>query len=140
MIYDISKVNIGKINFNEISLKEDKVEKESKYPNFPKIGEMVVEVYNLEGNNIPHFHINGQGKSICIQIYDNRYFKHGKHKDTFTNSKQEKYLDSWLRQRNSKYNNGKSNWEIIRDMWESFTKFRLDIPQPDYTTIKPYKG
>lgn len=87
MIYDISKVNIGKINFNEISLKEDKVEKESKYPNFPKIGEMVVEVYNLEGNNIPHFHINGQGKSICIQIYDNRYFKHGKHKDTFTNSK-----------------------------------------------------
>ena len=140
---------IGTIDFMEI-ITEQKVEDNKLFPVFKNSfkGKCVIEVYGKEGSNMPHFHITSVDKkfSCCICIFDNRFFNHGKHKGLL-HKKDWKILDEWMRQKNSKYPNI-TNWEYTKQIWEDYNDktyknndVELDYDnQPDYTTIKSYKG
>lgn len=55
-------------------------------------------IYPKDGVNIPHFHMIN--KSIyfdaCIQLFENKYFDHGPHASTISDSKTRKLLNKWL--------------------------------------------
>lgn len=140
---------IGTIDFGEDLINEVNVEEKNRFPQFKKSfsGKCTIEVYGKEGEHMPHFHIIATDKSFecCICIFDNRFFNHGKHQDILAR-KDWKVLDDWMRKDNNKYmKNGGNNWESIVKVWkllnDSNNKIDSDKTiQPDYTTIKPYKG
>lgn len=138
-------------NYIEI-LMEVNVTTASLMPYIKDIGKCFIEVFSDEGNNIPHFHIrneaevnNGSEKDrfhTCLYIFDNRYFTHKGKMDTFK-KKQMEELNDWLKKPNKRY--GKiTNWEAIRKIWidlyDNGKYANYSGTQPDYTTIKPYKG
>ena len=140
---------IGTIDFGENLLNEVNVEDKNKFPRFKKSfsGKCTIEVYGSEGEYMPHFHIISNDKSFecCICIFDNRFFNHGKHQGILAR-KDWKILDEWMSKDNSRFKdkyNVKSNWDAIVSMWKQLNGENINIKtieQPDYTTIKPYKG
>ena len=135
---------VGEIYFSTDYLNEVNIGDKKAFPNFKNSfnGKCTIEVFGDEGEYIPHFHIKSIDRkfSCCIYIFDNRFFEHGKNNDTL-NKKDWKILDTWLRNINTKYQD-KTNWETIVMIWDSiyYTDYsNKDTPQPDYTTIKPYK-
>lgn len=139
---------VGTIDFLEL-IYEQNIDSPKLFPTFKNSfkGKCVIEVYGREGNSIPHFHITSTDNlfSCCICLFENKFFVHGKHRDTL-NKKDWKVLDTWLRQTNSK-DNTKTNWEYAKFIWiqQNSDNYRLnrktinDYEQPDYTIIKPYK-
>lgn len=134
---------IGELDFDILLINEVNIDKNKYFPTFPNSfkGKCYIEIYGFEGENIPHFHITSvDGKfSCCIQLFDNRFFTHGKHLDTLHKKDWEK-LDSWLRLKNH-INNDLTNWEYAKSIWMDLyntEKYKSKI-QPDYTTIESYK-
>lgn len=132
---------VGEIDLEAIN--EIKITPNKYSPAFPNSfnGKCIIEVYGNEGENIPHFHITSIDKkfSCCVQLFDNRFFTHGKH-TSILHKKDWEVLDSWLRLSNSK-NLDNTNWEYAKFIWTRLYKrdeFK-DKEQPDYTMIKPYK-
>ena len=79
------------------------------------VGTMFIEVYNKEGQHIPHFHFFIKDKKIngCLQIFKPEYFIHGRHKSTLTN-KQLKQMYDYLKGYTFKT---ASNWQRIVYAW-----------------------
>ena len=130
---------IGIIEFEDITL-----EQIVGLPNLKKMGKCEVHVYSNEGP-VPHFHLkSNNGNEICICIFDNRYFTHGKYTGTLS-SIQRKQLNDWLNQP-LKFDPRINNWESIRITWFQsnntpdylFKKYN-SIKQPDYSDIVGYK-
>ena len=116
-----------------------------------KIGKVKINVYANEGP-VPHFHIEGDGFSCCVCIFDNMYFDHGIHTDTL-NKSQCKQLDEFMRDK-SEIDPIHTNWEMCKIAWEMnnissndniniVNRYRMMYgdrkQQPDYTDIKGYK-
>lgn len=127
-----------------IVFKEDILEQIISKSKLKKLGECEIHVYPNEGP-IPHFHLkNNDGFETCICIFSNRYFIHGKYRDTLT-SAQLKQLDEWL---SSNFDPISTNWYMIRSSWEilnemyknrsSYIKYKNIYKKPDYTTIVGY--
>lgn len=144
MIYYINGGTIGTIELNFNILNEERTVGKNEFPKSVK-KECTILVNGIEGDHIPHLHIEGEDFSCCIQLFDNRFFTHGIHKDKLHKSDW-KIFDKWMRQPNKKYRD-KSNWEIAVKFWNDANgkgylnnKVPLKIDeQPDYTTILPYK-
>lgn len=142
MVFELDRFyRIGTI-FLTNTLDESKISSES--PNFKSInGKCFVDVYSKEGDYIPHFHITSADKkfSCCIELFRNRFFQHGKHKDVLI-KKDWKVLDKWMRSANLGHKNF-SNWDIARSMWDTFNgkKYKdnnniIDFEnQPDYSKM-----
>lgn len=136
---------IGEIEL-PTSINEARVDDNYHSPIFPRSfkGKCKIEIFSREGENIPHFHITAINNkfSCCVQLFDNRFFVHGKHRDTLSKSDW-KLLDLWLRDPNFK-NISISNWNRAVELWSGAYRdvsLKFDTEnQPDYTTIKPYKG
>ena len=144
---DYNKLCIGSIDDFEISINEVSIGSRS----FSKIGKVKINVYEKEGP-VPHFHIEGDGFSCCVCIFDNMYFDHGIHTDTL-NKSQCKQLDEFMRER-SELDLTRTNWELCKLFWEAsnvyfndniamINRYRMMYgdrkQQPDYTDIKGYK-
>lgn len=131
---------IGTIEFKDVTL-----EQIVGSPNLKKMGSTKIHVYGGEGKNIPHFHlISNNGNEICVCIFDNRYFTHGKYTGTLS-SVQRKQLNDWLNE-HSIFAPSIDNWEMIRAIWfqsnetpEYISKKFMRIKQPDYSNIVGYK-
>lgn len=115
--------------------------------NFSQSPQFRVEIHNGDEGPIPHFHVstkkNSGGKEIdtCIEIGDNRYFRHGIHKDTITDGKIRKQLNMFLSQKPTQLAGlkFKTNWLWIKYLWNK-CDFILKVTaatQPDYSYIKP---
>ena len=111
------------------------------YPRFKRINKCKVRVCWNEGSNIPHFHITGENIDCCIQIYDNRYFEHGNHTGTLKSNSNCQVLNLWL---NGKYKNNTNinRWNAISNLWIQLNGIpdNIEMFQPNYDEIKPYKG
>lgn len=105
--------------------------------------EYKIEVFPDDKGSIPHFHITNKNKNFdtCIEICDNRYFRHGAHKDSLTSIRDRKLLQKFLLDRpvsKKGYHYG-TNWKYIVAMWnqcERSIKVPSNQKMPDYTTIK----
>ena len=107
-----------------------------------------VAVHTIEGDNIPHFHLERKNRKIsdtCVRLDTNEFFTHGNKEDMLNNSDCLE-LDRWLRLGNLKYpisdDNTKflTNWQVLATMWNSRLTGMLDLnDQPDYSVIRPYK-
>ena len=143
---EYNRLCAGTIDNFEISINETNIERLS----LNKIGYVRINVYEKEGP-VPHFHIEGDGFSCCVCIFDNMYFDHGIHTDTL-NKSQCKQLDEFMREI-SKMSNKLTNWEMCKILWESANVISSNINivnryrmmygdrkrQPDYTDIRGYK-
>lgn len=141
-LYRIGEIEDLSLGF-VYSLSETNITDKKYFPVFPNSfrGKCTIEVYGNEGSNIPHFHITSIDRkfSCCIQLFDNRFFTHGTHKDIL-HKKDWEILDAWLRTEN-KRNSDNSNWKEAKEIWQYlYSDYRFnDYEQPDYTTIKLYK-
>lgn len=114
--------------------------------NLKNTGICDIVVYKTEGNNVAHFHIisrqrnkNNPKFDCAIMINQNRYFDHGKYKDTL-NSKQLKELKAKLEEINPETKN--NYWKDIQNAF--YNNFPDCIEKrvdkiPDYSNIKLYK-
>lgn len=138
----------GGIKIGEISLPNNEPKNarhnNGRYNNirFKHTDNLEIWVYPNDNGKIPHFHVKRDGKpDACIMIMDNQYFTHGSHTGTL-NKKESGLLNDWLKQ--IVKNTGTSMWTVIRDDWnandERGTEVPINIAQPDYSYIKPYKG
>ena len=138
---------IGNIPDFELPLNEATITVQS----ISKVGKVKINVYANEGP-VPHFHIEGDGFSCCVCIFDNMYFDHGIHTDTL-NKSQCKQLDEFMKQP-CESNVKLTNWEACKFAWEMnnissndniniVNRYRMMYgdrkQQPDYTDIKGYK-
>lgn len=92
---------------------------------------MRVYVYNKEGVNVPHFHINKiDNRSCCLKIKELGWFIHGKNNGTLS-KKELKLLYEWLNQ------NNKKEWKSIITEWNKHTQNKLDIEIeiPEYFSL-----
>ena len=107
-----------------------------------------VVVHTIEGDNIPHFHLERKNRKmtdICVRLDTNEFFTHGEKEDMLNNSDCLE-LDRWLRLENRKYPINSDgikflmNWQVLATMWNSRLTGMLDLnDQPDYSVIRPYK-
>ena len=102
-------------------------------------------VHSIEGDNIPHFHIERDGrKDVCVRLDINEFFNHGA-KDETLNAKDSRTLCEWLNKPNLKYRTPEgipyyNNWKVLADMWNSHGTTKVDFGKmPDYSIIYPYK-
>ena len=60
--------------------------------------EYKIEVYPDDKGCIPHFHVVNKNNNFdtCIEIADNRYFRHGSHQSLMTNVRDRKLLQKFL--------------------------------------------
>ena len=144
---EYNRLCAGTIDNFEISINETNIERLS----LNKIGYVRINVYEKEGP-VPHFHIEGDGFSCCVCIFDNIYFDHGIHTDTL-NKSQCKQLDEFMRDK-SEIDPIHTNWEMCKILWEAdnvqsndniniVNRYRMMYgdrkQQPDYTDIRGYK-
>ena len=103
-----------------------------------------IYIHTNDGGNVPHFHVRKYGKhnkfewEVCVAFQDAKYFKHGKYKDEFPNTKIAKDLDKTLRMVDPDSRHGSTYWEIAIEEWNrnnSDRKIPLDLVQPDYRHI-----
>ena len=118
MIIDVSKNVVGAINFFEV-MDEASVESQKNTLNTRGIGPCIVEVRANEGP-IPHMHIESiDGKfKACVCLHTNKYFSHtGQKYKQFSNTKQLKEFDTWLRKSNVKYDKTLTNYQVAVQLW-----------------------
>lgn len=140
--------SFDRIKICELELPFDDILNEDKMADIDLkgVGLCYIYVYNNEGDNIPHFHLQSKDKKgpkykldCAIKINENRYFDHGIHKDTL-NSKQIKELKAKLEKINPETEN--TYWKDIQNaFYNNFpncTEKRVD-EMPDYSNIKLYK-
>lgn len=143
MIVDITKkryVSIGTIDFSD-SINEYSIESSKNHPNISKLGKCDVRVYDNEGM-IPHVHIYGPGKEICVALKENKYFSHEPQHSQFNNAKQKADFDNWLRKINVKVSASDgvtyTNYQAAVSKWNKLNEHAemdYNYPQPDYSTI-----
>lgn len=143
MIVDASKrryVTIGTIDFSD-PINEYGIESSKNYPNISKLGKCDVRVYEHEGM-IPHVHIYGPEKEICVALKENKYFSHEPQHSQFSNAKQKIDFDNWFRKPNIKVSGDEhknyTNYQAAVVKWNSLNKHATmdsNHPQPDYSTI-----
>ena len=78
-----------------------------------------IELYTNEGDNIAHFHMvpeNRKHKTVCVQLFEARYFPHGTNKDGTLNSDGCSTLNKWLNEECTLYEN-KKIIIIIGSLW-----------------------
>ena len=132
-------VNLGIINFNELSDEFIQEVSPDKFNADKLIDICKIEVYGSEGQT-PHFHVISTTNKFecCPCIFKALYFNHGYKTDKLSR-KQLKILDDWLRLPCSKFGGVLSNWEIIVRLWEScdnpLTNYNINSIQPDYTKM-----
>lgn len=107
-------------------------------------------VHSIEGDNIPHFHLERSAKKkrlkdICVRLDTNEFFNHGG-KDDILNAKDSRILYEWLCKPNTKYPiSGMpgmyfNNWQVLADMWNGRKTTIVDLNNmPNYSVIYPYK-
>lgn len=103
-------------------------------------------VHSIEGDNIPHFHLERDKKlsDICIRLDTNEFFTHGEKEDMLNNSDCRE-LNRWLMLENTKYRSSITskfftNWQVLATFWNARGRGIIDLlDQPDYETIRPYK-
>lgn len=144
MVVDVTKykgVSIGSIDISDLMINEYALEPIERSPNIRKIGQCSVFVYEKEGM-IPHMHIASKGINICVCLHTNKYFSHDNRFVQFSNSKQRRDFDNWLRQQNIKvakeYGLGYiTNYEAAAYVWNDLNpKARFTIKeQPDYCSM-----
>ncbi len=127
-IEDAFKKSIGEIIVDNVfwfeneTLNEDLIVKNN-LPGHIDGGNIVkIEVYTNEGENIPHFHIENDKFSCCVEIFKCAYFVHSWHTDTLNNS-QAKRINKIMK---SKYTNiGNvpiSVWQKCVMVWNRYPK------------------
>lgn len=86
--------------------------------------ECKISVYNNEGDRIPHFHLETVGSvnkkqklDCCICINEPRYFIHGKHTDTLTDSEAEELYNILKGKSDIDGFKDKSVWDMIKASW-----------------------
>ena len=98
-------------------------------------------IHSIEGNSIPHIHIQRRGENdCCVMLNENRFFDHGDN-DGLLNAKECRELNRWFKERNFDIPEI-TNWGVFATYWNQIpnVKFKVDLTkQPDYSTIKRYK-
>ena len=98
-------------------------------------------IHSIEGNSIPHIHIQRRGEhDCCVMLKENRFFDHAQN-DGLLNAKECRELDRWFREPNFDIPE-LNNWGVFATYWNQIpnVRFKVDLTkQPDYSTIKRYK-
>lgn len=110
-------------------IKEDQIQ-------LPKLGSVKIYVYDKEGKNIPHIHLEGTNYRCCVTLYDANYFIHPGKEDTL-NSRQIKALVKWFDEPGGVELDGVqlTNWQNCcydYDRVNETTKFNIKNTRPDY--------
>lgn len=143
MVFEIDTgIEIGTIAFTE-NLSEDNI---GRIDFGGKLGQCKVIVHTKEGQ-VPHFHLKSKGKDrVCVCIYSNQYFQHGKN-DGSLNSSQRQELDEWMskpyidKDHPEEEDKDYTNWVKTKEVWEEnnpkclFPKESKVAKQPDYSTM-----
>lgn len=104
-----------------------------------KLGKCKLSVYAIEGENIPHFHLENINKTFrtAICLNEAKYFKHGKYRDEL-NKSQKIILHDFLTSKR-KIDNGNTIWEKLATFWnnaQANSTHKVDINNmPDYTKL-----
>ena len=142
MVVDVTneKYKIGAIKFSD-TICEYAIEPDKRSPYIRKIGTCSVEVYDQEGM-IPHMHVVGNNRVICVCLHTNKYFSHDDKYIQFSNAKQREEFDNWLRKPNIKVAREHglgyvTNYEAAVYMWNKLNPHALLAPkkQPDYPNM-----
>ena len=139
------KEYIGKVVKEEISKTARNYLIESHLDEMATIGMLTpklrILVYTNDPGNIPHFHIvdsdtNGHFFNCCIEIKNNRYFKHGAKTDTL-NNRDRKGLVGFLNSIDKDF--GIPYWRVLLIEWNrnnSNVQVDKDQPMPDYLHMR----
>lgn len=115
--------------------------------NMPGYSHPKVAIYDQEGS-IPHFHIYDKNPKttppkldVAIKVHINQYFNHGSHQGVLSDTKQRRFLNAWLHQKNHEMPE-LTNWQRMVYEWNK-TPYtgKLLFPngfiQPEYFKILP---
>ncbi|MBR6289434.1 MAG: hypothetical protein IKR19_08865 [Acholeplasmatales bacterium] len=79
-----------------------------------------IEIYTNEGENVPHFHIEGKKFSCCVRLYSCGYFPHGTHTDILNNV-QARYINKIMQQKYTKIGEKTiTNWQQCDIVWNRY--------------------